>query len=205
MKLTPNEKQQRESERKKALKEKERLKTLKKYLPKLPDTGKPPLWEIYKIVGKGGYLYAVVNEHPHAIKGGYVLLHRIIMENFTGKMLSPNEVVHHKNGNSMDNRIENLEIMDRGEHHRYHASLVGRKWVKIKCPVCGKIFDQPKNKSYLCKGHKTSCCSTEHAHNLQSQISKGMTKKLKKALSENLVEIYVKYLYNPDGTKNQDT
>ena len=45
------------------------------------------------------------------------------MEQYLGRKLSPNEVVHHKNGDPTDNRIENLEVMSRSEHSRYHGRL----------------------------------------------------------------------------------
>lgn len=56
------------------------------------------LWNIRKLVSKGDYIYAIVPEHPCANKHGYVLLHRIIMENHLGRILDNNEVVHHIDG-----------------------------------------------------------------------------------------------------------
>ena len=44
------------------------------------------------------------------------------MENHIGRKLNRNEVVHHKNGNKIDNRIENLEIMSLSEHSKIHMS-----------------------------------------------------------------------------------
>ena len=68
------------------------------------------MWKIKKIVSKGDYNYAVVPEHPSAIKGGYVLEHRIVRENYLGRLLDPSEVVHHCDGNKKHNTISNLEL-----------------------------------------------------------------------------------------------
>ena len=48
--------------------------------------------------------------------GKRVRAHRAIMEGILGRTLNKSEVVHHKNGNKVDNRPENLEVMSRAEH-----------------------------------------------------------------------------------------
>ena len=53
--------------------------------------------------------------------------HRIVMERHIGRKLRRDEHVHHKNHNRKDNRIQNLELMNNREHHRYHAK---RHWMK---------------------------------------------------------------------------
>jgi len=53
------------------------------------------MWNIKKVISKGDYLYALVPEHPNATKNGYVLMHRIVMENHLGRILNKDEVVHH--------------------------------------------------------------------------------------------------------------
>lgn len=47
--------------------------------------------------------------------------HRIIIERFIGRKLKKDEVVHHINGIKNDNRLENLRLMSKSEHHKLHA------------------------------------------------------------------------------------
>lgn len=62
--------------------------------------------------------YAVIwnPAHPMSRKTGYIAEHRLIMAQYLGRMLTKEEHVHHKNGNRLDNRIENLEIVSNKEH-----------------------------------------------------------------------------------------
>lgn len=55
------------------------------------------------------------------INGKYYREHRIIIEELTGENLSSDDVVHHKNKNKSDNRIDNLEVMTNSDHTSLHA------------------------------------------------------------------------------------
>ena len=54
------------------------------------------------------------------IDGKWTLQHRHIMEKYLKRKLKKDEHIHHKNGVKIDNRIENLELMDKRDHHKKH-------------------------------------------------------------------------------------
>jgi hypothetical protein len=74
-------------------------------------------WKGGRIVDKGGYILVKHPEHPDANVHGYVREHRLVMEGHLGRYLEKHEVVHHKNDNTSDNRIENLELFSSNAEH----------------------------------------------------------------------------------------
>ena len=52
---------------------------------------------------------------------GWTVEHRLIMAIHLGRPLTADEVVHHRNGDRTDNRLENLMLMTRREHALFHG------------------------------------------------------------------------------------
>lgn len=69
-----------------------------------------------------GYLFRRTN-------GTYKGEHRLIMEKHMGRKLRDDEIIHHIDGNKMNNVVENLEIVSRSQHIDIHrdALYVGRR------------------------------------------------------------------------------
>jgi endogenous inhibitor of DNA gyrase (YacG/DUF329 family) len=73
-----------------------------------------------------GRLYRRYPDSPHSHlqryysrAGGHNFLHRDVWEHFYGA-IPPGHHIHHKNGNHLDNSIENLECLSCEEHHAKH-------------------------------------------------------------------------------------
>lgn len=97
-------------------------------------------------LGTNGYVYKCGGR----TRGRQVLLHRIILHTPKGKD------THHINGNKLDNRRENLEVLTRSEHQKKYHNNDHIKRLRSRrvyseygtCPECKKDFKKkPENRS----------------------------------------------------------
>lgn len=112
-----------------------------------------------------GYIVERIHGHPEADTRGRVLQHRKLYSDAHG--IPPGYIVHHKNGNKQDNRLENLEALPRDVHADHHgvehlkpyrpvgtAVMVRQnqergpwnkgteRFVSLTCNACGTLFNR---------------------------------------------------------------
>ena len=108
-----------------------------------------------KITGKNERYLVYVWWENKSTKRQYV--HRFIMEQFLKRKLSIREIVHHINGDTKDNRIENLELISSQiDHMKTHYPLGRQKKKKNKsythtCIRCGIEFSGFKTQKFCGK------------------------------------------------------
>jgi len=76
---------------------------------------------------KGGVVYIEGRKmihspyHPYPnFQKKYVFEYRLILEKHLKRFLLPSEIVHHKDENIQNNKVENLEVLTQSEHAKRH-------------------------------------------------------------------------------------
>ena len=95
-----------------------------------------------QILLKDDYVYIYAPEHPYAAQGGYVAYHRLVAEEKFGKLILPDEIVHHIDGNVKNNDPDNLLVVTKTEHMRAHRATIAynkefleREYITAKKPM----------------------------------------------------------------------
>lgn len=72
-------------------------------------------------VASNGYVKVRVGKgHPLADPNGYAYEHLVVWVSAGNNRPTRGHVIHHKNEDKTDNRIENLELMTRAQHNSLH-------------------------------------------------------------------------------------
>lgn len=75
--------------------------------------------------------------------GGYRVLHssgrrttehRLVVEQILGRRLQTAELVHHLNGNRLDNRPKNLQLMTQSQHTKLHVAQRRNRQASLDAP-----------------------------------------------------------------------
>ena len=79
---------------------------------KAPANRKPIINKGYRLIYKP--------DHPNAHYDGYVQEHYFVMSEHLKRPIKKAEIIHHKNRDKLDNRIENLELFENMSAHQKH-------------------------------------------------------------------------------------
>lgn len=82
-------------------------------------------WRGGRVKTGNGHMYIYAPSHPFSNQKGQVMEHRLVMEKKLGRYLTPEEVVHHMDGDKLNNDESNLELFaNRGEHLKAHFDAI---------------------------------------------------------------------------------
>ena len=105
----------------------------------------------------GKYLCEFAPDNPRATNEGYVYTHVIIAEKKLGRYLTPEECVHHIDGDKYNNDLDNLMVFKtKADHSAFHKGVDaiqdGDVWYcpnktidnKDVCPICLENYKDEK-------------------------------------------------------------
>lgn len=96
-------------------------------------------WNDGRMISEHGYIKLRVGvDHPLADPNGYAYEHLIVWASAGRPLPADNETLHHANEDKTDNRLDNLEVMVRGDHNSLHLDDRERD------PSTGRLL--PKNR-----------------------------------------------------------
>ena len=168
----------------------------------------------------GQYEYIIDKSHPRANSEGAVYVHMIVAEQKLGRPLLPEEVVHHKDKNKLNNDPNNIMVFaSNNDHSRFHANGCNEDTLslnsngayvcteqKIFCVDCGVEITKDGVRCVSCArihSRKVKRPSAEELFNILSDSQGNFTKAGKKyGVSDNAVRKWCK-LYNLPS-KTQD-
>jgi len=160
---------------------------------------------IEKHVDASGYTTVKDIDGIFGKKDAWVPEHRLEMSKFIGVPLPSGAHVHHINGNKSDNRIENLAIVSARGHNNIHKTIqtkviiekecanpdfIGKeKWLKIRCPQCGRIFYRPLSQSSLKREKLADFCDGVCCAKFNEAIinNNGITVEMRNAIDSSVI------------------
>lgn len=92
-------------------------------------------------IGRPGNRYLAVSLYSPEVLRKTVKVHRLVARAFLGEPPAPGMTVNHKNGNTLDNRLENLEWTTPSENILHAYRVLGHRAVRGELAGPAKISD----------------------------------------------------------------
>ena len=154
---------------------------------------------IYKVYhNKEKRNYAILIPKDKNMKRKTIAYSRYLMSVKLKRFLLNSEEVDHIDDNKTNDIIENLQILTKTENLNKQKDKSTRKYVKLKCPNCGKVFELPKNQSYLQKTNCTyNCCSRNCKDAMMRKTNNNKNKELVSSILKTIfIKEFNKFLFN---------
>lgn len=105
---------------------------------------KHPRWKGGRTTRANGYIFLHMPDHLKSDSQGYVQEHILALEKKLGRSLKTNEISHHKNSLTDDNRPENLQATTKSDHAKLHNMIKNGIYILLSKPnkkiVKGFVF-----------------------------------------------------------------
>jgi len=111
----------------------------------------PESWDNGHVNNRGRFL-VYRPDCPRAYKNGYALRSHVVWWLRTGKAHSRGLRLHHKNGDKIDDRVENLELCTQSDHLVAHSNST----TTVVCQHCGTTFYE---KAWRINSREVKFCS----------------------------------------------
>lgn len=118
-----------------------------------PKASKQHRWKPGGSVASNGYVkIRVGRNHPLSDPNGYAYEHHVVWCAAGNPRPMKGYVIHHLNGDKTDNRLENLQLMKRGDHNAHHLAEQQRRCLETgRLLPAGRLLDGVEHNEYPVK------------------------------------------------------
>lgn len=111
-------------------------------------------------------------DYPRAYSGGYALRAHIVWWLAGGEVHPEGTNLHHVDGDRLNDKLENLELLDHGEHSRITNGMAP---LEFTCIYCGKSFLVSKHRERIRKFCSYACfAKAPRTEEHKAAISRGL-------------------------------
>ena len=122
-------------------------------------------WKNKAVSYTGEYPRVYWPQHLMSDSIGMLKVHRAVISEHLGRLLLPEEVVHHIDEDRNNWKLSNLELMSRSQHCEHHT--ISADLVKDVCPICGVAFTLARYRSVK---YINNFCSSKCSGTFQEKI-----------------------------------